>query len=726
MKTYFMKTYFKRALVLLVAPLMAMLLSSCEKDLTILPVEPTIEQEVTASGTFAVCSAKVTCPGNITVEVEWSLTPDMGNAQRQTMESDGGTFFTATMRGLSKKTTYYYRVTMTNRFQSLSSAVAQFTTLGSYVPEGAVSGLFSVSDSREVYFSQGNLQYQASTKTWRFAENQYDCVGSANLNISSSYSGWIDLFGWGTSGWNSGANCYQPWSTSTSNSDYYPGGSYTNNLTGSYANADWGVYNAISNGGNTANTWRTLTKDEWVYVFNTRTTSSGIRYAKACVNNVNGVILLPDDWSTSTYSLSGANSSGANFTANTITATQWVKLEDAGAVFLPAAGYRGEASVGSIGSWAFYWSASYSNESYAYGVSCNNLAWFSRYHGQSVRLVRSVTSNPSSVFTVDVSANPSNGGSVSGGGSYTEGQSCTVSATANSGYTFTNWTENGNVVSSNANYTFVVNADRTLVANFVAVSSWPNGVLPGAFSVSASQQVYFSQGNLQYQASTNTWRFAENQYDYIGDANSNISSSYSGWIDLFGWGTSGYNGKNPYMTNTYYSDYGNGSNDIAGTNYDWGVYNAISNGGNTANTWRTLTKDEWAYVFNTRTTSSGIRYAKACVNSVNGVILLPDDWNTSYYSLSSTNNTGASFASNTISVSQWDTLEQHGAVFLPAAGDRSGTWVSSVGSGGRYWSASYSNESYAYSVWFSGSYLSPQDGNDRYYGRSVRLVRSAQ
>ncbi len=71
-------------------------------------------------------------------------------------------------------------------------------------------------------------------------------------------------------------------------------------------------------------------------------------------------------------------------------------------------------------------------------------------------------------YTISVSANPSNGGTVSGGGTYQQGQSCTVHATANTGYTFTNWTENGNVVSTNANYTFTVTDNRTLVANFQA------------------------------------------------------------------------------------------------------------------------------------------------------------------------------------------------------------------------------------------------------------------
>ena len=74
---------------------------------------------------------------------------------------------------------------------------------------------------------------------------------------------------------------------------------------------------------------------------------------------------------------------------------------------------------------------------------------------------------------------------------------------------------------------------------------------PAEFSVGESKKVYFAHGNLQYQASTQTWRFAENQYDTIGGANSNISDSYSGWIDLFGWGT----GNNPINTSTISEDY---------------------------------------------------------------------------------------------------------------------------------------------------------------------------
>ena len=264
----------------------------------------------------------------------------------------------------------------------------------------------------------------------------------------------------------------------------------------------------------------------------------------------------------------------------------------------------------------------------------------------------------------------------------------------------------------------------------------PEGAIGGIYSVSAMDKVYFSQGNLQYQASTNTWRFAEKQYYTIGENNDNISSTYSGWIDLFGWGTSGYNNKYPYMTSINESDYGDGDNNISDTQYDWGVYNKISNGGNEAGLWRTLTWSEWDYLFNTRNTSSGIRFAKARVNGVNGVILLPDDWNETTFSLNDTNQCHSNYSRNVVGLMFWkDIIEPAGAVFLPASGERSGTYVNDVDSLGHYWSVSYYDSDRAFCLYFSGSNLdphfddpglSPSQYNSRFWGFSVRLVSSAQ
>ena len=199
---------------------------------------------------------------------------------------------------------------------------------------------------------------------------------------------------------------------------------------------------------------------------------------------------------------------------------------------------------------------------------------------------------------------------------------------------------------------------------------------------------------------------------------------------MFGWGTSGYNSKYPYMTSTTYSDYGNGNSNISGTNYDWGVYNAIFNPKTSTTdapgTWRTLTQAEWEYLLNTRSTTSGIRYAKATVNGVSGLIIVPDNWSTSTYALNSTNTTGAAYTTNVITSAQWTTLENAGCAFLPAAGYRFGTSVGNVGSYGDYWSATCSSSSNAYNLDFGSGGVNPSNGSIRYYGQSVRLVKDVQ
>lgn len=257
----------------------------------------------------------------------------------------------------------------------------------------------------------------------------------------------------------------------------------------------------------------------------------------------------------------------------------------------------------------------------------------------------------------------------------------------------------------------------------------PEGFINGKFSVSASQQVYFSQGNLQYKPSTNKWQFAEHQYDYIGNANSSIDQYYNGWIDLFGWGTSGFlHGATcyqPYSTSQSYSDYyayGSSTSSLYDQNglADWGA-NAISNGGNQTRIWRTLTKEEWVYLLQNRNTSSGLRYAKAKVTGKNGLILFPDNWNGT-----TTINPNGSYNDNVISSSTWNTLQSEGVVFLPAAGCREGTTVSGVDEKGYYWSSSCNGASQAGMLYFNSTSLTPNHNDSKHYGQSVRLVRDVE
>ena len=212
--------------------------------------------------------------------------------------------------------------------------IALVASLAVMATEGALPGKFTINaQGDQVVFSQGNLQYKASIDTWRFAKNQYDTIGSRNANISPAYTGWIDLFGWGSGN--------DPVKTTTNEYAYDPF-------------YEWGA-NPISNGGNVANQWRTLTFLEWAYVLNTRTNCTNL-CGKATVNNVRGYVLLPDDW-TLPSGLS-FNPAATDWTTNTYYADEWQEMEDAGAVLLIANGFRyGATNVGSFGVLVMYWSA---------------------------------------------------------------------------------------------------------------------------------------------------------------------------------------------------------------------------------------------------------------------------------------------------------------------------------------------------------------------------------
>ena len=234
------------------------------------------------------------------------------------------------------------------------------------------------------------------------------------------------------------------------------------------------------------------------------------------------------------------------------------------------------------------------------------------------------------------------------------------------------------------------------------------------FSVSATQQVEFSSGNLQYIPADNKWRFAFSQLDYIGNDNVNISSTYSGWIDLFG------NGTGAAPTNVS-MDYQNDYNNLV----DWGV-NKI--GPDAPYTWRSLTNEEWYYLLAMRPNANQlIGIAQIC--GVNGLVLLPDEWvcpeglvfKAGGYE-SSEKIEYASYQS--FNDSQWFDLAESGAVFLPAAGNRAGTSVNFAGQLGIYWS--FYDDGYTGT---SKEYLHIEAGNvsigiaPRNLGASVRLVK---
>ena len=304
-----------------------------------------------------------------------------------------GSNYTVELDGLTGSTKYYYcAFVFLNETQYEFGAIKDFST-----PEIAVvkNEGFSVSAGKQVRFSRGNLQYSRSTQTWAFAEHQYDMLGTDNVvggteqmdsegyyyKEGTGLADKIDLFGW------SGSTATAKWGIGTSTS--------TSNYSGDFV--DWGKN--IGDG----ETWYTLTVDEWDYLFYSRTNASdliGVARIQLGGNQyVNGLVLLPDNWTcpagvTFKSGFSDTCSVQAYADYQTFTLADWQKLEDAGAVFLPASGYRFRSNVDDVQFLGLYWSAATPDDSdYALYLRFGSDAALTHYYGgradgQAVRLVQ--------------------------------------------------------------------------------------------------------------------------------------------------------------------------------------------------------------------------------------------------------------------------------------------------------------------------------------------------
>lgn len=296
--------------------------------------------------------------------------------------------------------TINYTKTATSR----EYAASGFYNLGLRMAVPVPSFTVEVKDgvAKKVLFAPGNLQATNNTAnstsgwTWSFAAHQYDFIGNANANTAVgnnvvTTAGTVDLFGW--VGNTSSLAAYGI----NNNTNFINYGNDTSNTLMS----DWGVAaNAASLGGYT--NWRTLTSAEWEYIFNTRAASTvnstaNARYAKATVASKAGIILFPDSYThpSDVTQPTSINTANAAFTSNSYDATAWGKMEAAGCIFLPAAGYRGGTSVLNAGSYGYYWSstpypleAAYALRMIIYPNNVTPAGRYSRHYGLSVRLVR--------------------------------------------------------------------------------------------------------------------------------------------------------------------------------------------------------------------------------------------------------------------------------------------------------------------------------------------------
>lgn len=321
-----------------------------------------------------------------------------------TLATASKTVYVAMRNSTNAKQTYTFTATSASGYTYTGTKKANlaagknYTASVTLVPVGAISGQFYFNsiNNRKIYFSKGNLQATYNGRrswTWSFAQHQYDYIGDAPGNTSiteygetSSSNVTVDLFGWST------------WMTTYGISNY----PYDNGYLGSFE--EWGnnrdLQTTLGSG------WRTLTKDEWVYVFNSRpgatvNSTNKIRFVKATINtdgtSVKGVILFPDGITVGSGEMTsfGTLNGRANDYTATCTTSQWTALETKGCVFLPAAGFRYKSFVNDAGSAGFYWSKTADSSGTAfdvlftsYSLYANNI--LSRCEGASVRLVRSV------------------------------------------------------------------------------------------------------------------------------------------------------------------------------------------------------------------------------------------------------------------------------------------------------------------------------------------------
>ena len=251
-----------------------------------------------------------------------------------------------TITGLEPETTYEVMVEpiFDSGLTGTQSPIASFTTIGEETDP--VEGEFSVAEDKKVQFARGNLQHEGDMYEgkWSMAKQQYEMLGQDNIDkpegSNSSYTAkLVDLFCWSTAKDYNGLEFFA-YDEEERAKTYFQGDF-----------EDWGTNASLIS--DLGSGWSTLSKDEWDYLLNERKNAASLK-AFATVAGVQGLILLPDDWT-------------GNAPAATITAEEWTALEKDGAVFLPTAGqmtqtydeanYQTTTTVSNDGIEGFYWTS---------------------------------------------------------------------------------------------------------------------------------------------------------------------------------------------------------------------------------------------------------------------------------------------------------------------------------------------------------------------------------
>lgn len=233
---------------------------------------------------------------------------------------------------------------------------------------------FCVGNGKYVEFAEGNVQYQPSTKSWRFAENPWDVVGEDNLKVNdSTYTGWIDLFyysrednnfgleysysgefvDWGV---NFGGEYKKIYEYETIYGASYLPSEYETLLREEHRKEVGDVDCSMSHITGECDTtyvyideydyvkkvlrdvvyvveeWHVLTASEWDSLNDSRPNAKYLKF-EATLHEVNGWVYLPDDFVNPGVKISYES-------VNALDDVAWGKLKAVGAVFFPSAGSR--------------------------------------------------------------------------------------------------------------------------------------------------------------------------------------------------------------------------------------------------------------------------------------------------------------------------------------------------------------------------------------------------
>ena len=338
--------------------------------------------------------------------------------------------------------------------------------------------------------------------------------------------------------------------------------------------------------------------------------------------------------------------------------------------------------------------------------------------------ISSVTSDITlkAIFGYEIAAEvtPVGAGTVTGAGIYAKGSTATLTATVGgSGMEFVGWAKAdspGTIISKDNPYKFTVSQSASYVAVFKLKDA-----LSGVFTVEADglgnpkKKVQFSKGNLYYNGTT--FNFEANQYDTTPSSSGDRVDNH---ISHFMW----CNTPEKAMALQYDNNWNGETPFFAEKNF---TVNGFSG-------WSTLTgtqQGEWFCLLNSRNTAYGSnrRYAAVKVKGMEGLLIFPDDFSSWPSEAGDEPETFNTFSNNwndrDYTIDQFNTLQNNGCVFLPAAGSRDGkngyAKVSGVGSYGYYRSAS-PDGSNAFNLFFSDGNVGPSQSHQRSLAMSVRLV----